>query len=147
MSEPTPHADAVVRAMPESEDAAKMRDRLDRYRFAMAREIEALAHERDQLKEVNEWLAVERERLITERDETRQDRDEWKALHGSAVHEMQARLDRQERENAVLRRAYEHACEQRDKYMRRTAEWRQAACTGCANGCEGCDPMEGRNHV
>lgn len=26
-----------------------------------------------------------------------------------------------------LRRAYDHACEQRDKYMRRTAEWRDAA--------------------
>lgn len=26
-----------------------------------------------------------------------------------------------------LRRAYEHACEQRDKYMRRTAEWRDVA--------------------
>jgi hypothetical protein len=46
-----------------------------------------------------------------------------------------------------LRRAYDHACEQRDKYQRRTAEWRSAAlggtahivaCTGCANGCEGC---------
>lgn len=46
-----------------------------------------------------------------------------------------------------LRRAYDHACAQRDKYMRRTIEWRDAAlngtavtiaCTGCANGCEGC---------
>lgn len=92
-------------------------------------------------------LKAIRERLIAERDAARQDRDEWKALHGRAVHEMQARIDQQERANAELRRAYEHACEQRDKYMRRTAEWRQAACTGCANGCEGCDPMEGRNHV
>lgn len=73
-------------------------------------------NERNQLKEVNEWLAVDRERLIAERDEARQDRDEWKALHGSAVYEMQARLDRQERENAVLRRAYEHACAERDTY-------------------------------
>lgn len=29
-----------------------------------------------------------------------------------------------------LRRAYDHACEQRDKYMRRTAEWRSAALDG-----------------
>ena len=48
---------------------------------------------------------------------------------------------------AALERAYDGACAERDKYMRRTAEWRQAAldgtthivaCTGCANGCEGC---------
>lgn len=55
-------------------------------------------------------LKAIRERLIAERDAARQDRDEWKALHGRAVHEMQARLDQQERENAELRRAYEHAC-------------------------------------
>jgi hypothetical protein len=29
-----------------------------------------------------------------------------------------------------LRRAYDHACAQRDKYMRRTAEWRSAALDG-----------------
>lgn len=51
-----------------SEDVAKMRDRLDRYRFAMAREIEALAHERDQLKAINDRMAADRERLIAERD-------------------------------------------------------------------------------
>lgn len=51
-----------------SEDVAKMRDRLDRYRFAMAREIEALAHERDQLKAVNDRMATDRERLIAQRD-------------------------------------------------------------------------------
>lgn len=33
--------------------------------------------------------------------------------------------EQQESVNAGLRRAYEHACEQRDKYMRRTVEWRE----------------------
>jgi hypothetical protein len=39
-----------------------------------------------------------------------------------------------------LRRAYEHACAQRDKYMRRTAEWRSAALDGTAvtTACTGC---------
>ncbi len=36
-------------------------------------------------------------------------------------------LDQQESVSVGLRRAYEHACEQRDKYQRRTIEWRQAA--------------------
>lgn len=51
------------------------------------------------------------------------------------------------RHTNLLQRAYEQARDQRDKYMRRTIEWREAAmnstttivaCTGCANGCEGC---------
>lgn len=39
-----------------------------------------------------------------------------------------------------LRRAYDHACAQRDKYMRRTAEWRSAALDGTAvtTACTGC---------
>lgn len=66
-------------------------------------------NERNQLKEINDRMAVDRERLIAERDEAR------------------AQQQEQESVNAGLRRAYEHACEQRDKYQRRTAEWRQAA--------------------
>lgn len=104
MSDWTPHADAVVRA------------RLDDALCPQQSESENVAKMRDQLKEVNEWLAADRERLIAERDEARQDRDEWKALHGSAVYEMQARLDRQERAHADLRRTHDQACAERDTY-------------------------------
>jgi len=43
-----------------------------------------------------------------------------------------------------LRRAYDHACEQRDKYMRRTAEWRDAAMNGTSFtvACTGCNDDE-----
>lgn len=39
-------------------------------------------------------------------------------------------VERLESQLNGLRRAYDHACAQRDKYMRRTAEWRSAAVDG-----------------
>jgi hypothetical protein len=40
----------------------------------------------------------------------------------------------------LLQDAYDHACSQRDKYMRRTTEWRDAALNGTAvtTACTGC---------
>lgn len=78
----------------------------------------------------------ENERLIKIARERAEDAQSYR----DAADELQSKLD-------GLRRAYDHACAQRDKYMRRTIEWRDAAlngtavtiaCTGCANGCEGC---------
>ena len=75
--------------------------------------------------------------------------DQWRNIASAVLGfaEPSEEVKRLESQLAGLRRAYDHACEQRDKYMRRTAEWRDAAlngatftvaCTGCANGCEGC---------
>lgn len=66
-------------------------------------------------------------------------------------YDLLAEVDRLRAENTALRAAYGHACAERDKYMRRTIEWRTAAldgtavtvaCTGC-NGCEACNPALG----
>jgi hypothetical protein len=52
-----------------------------------------------------------------------QERAEDAQTYRDAADELRSKLD-------GLRRAYDHACAQRDKYMRRTAEWRSAALDG-----------------
>lgn len=75
--------------------------------------------------------------------------ERWRAIAKAVLDyvEPSEEVGRLESQVRALRMAYEHAAAQRDKYMRRTAEWRDAAlngtavivaCTGCANGCEGC---------
>jgi hypothetical protein len=202
MNDWTPHADAVVRAVPEDEAIRAIRDKLEaRYRTLIKRLRDAgdetwadniaswnslreepfrcgLALMEVMVEEIHslrghkitiEAAAVEAKRTgqpfvfvssakLAEA-ETREENERLQQLvtdaHATNTH-MRAQLEQQESVNAGLRRAYEHACEQRDKYQQRTAEWRQAAtdgtaitiaCTGCANGCMACDPMEGRNHV
>jgi hypothetical protein len=67
--------------------------------------------------------------------------------HVRMIADLAAERDKMESQLAGLRRAYDHACAQRDKYMRRTAEWRDAvlngtaftvACTGCNDECSAC---------
>lgn len=58
----------------------------------------------------------ENERLIKIARERAEDAQSYR----DAADELRSKL-------AGLRRAYEHACAQRDKYMRRTAEWRDVA--------------------
>lgn len=71
--------------------------------------------------------------------------------HVRMIADLAAERDKSESQLAGLRRAYDHACEQRDKYMRHTAEWRDAAlngtsftvaCTGCNDGCAACRSEE-----
>lgn len=61
----------------------------------------------------------ENERLIKIARERAEDAQSYR----DAADELKSKL-------AGLRRAYDHACAQRDKYMRRTAEWRSAAVDG-----------------
>lgn len=61
----------------------------------------------------------ENERLIKIARERAEDAQSYR----DAADELRSKL-------AGLRRAYDHACTQRDKYMRRTVEWRSAALDG-----------------
>lgn len=81
--------------------------------------------------------------------------ERWRSIASAVLRfaEPDAEAERLRSQLDGLRRAYEHACEQRDKYMRRAIEWRDAAlndttvtvaCTGCANACEGCKTPEER---
>lgn len=66
-----------------------------------------------------EQIRDENERLIKIARERAEDAQSYR----DAADELKSKL-------AGLRRAYDHACAQRDKYMRRTAEWRSAALEG-----------------
>lgn len=76
--------------------------------------------------------------------------ERWRAVAQAVLDyvEPSEEVKRLESQLTALRSAYDHAAAQRDKYKRRTAEWRDAAmngtavtiaCTGCTSGCEGCN--------
>jgi len=67
--------------------------------------------------------------------------------HVRMIADLAAERDNLESQLAALRLTLADACTQRDKYMRRTAEWRDAAlngtaftvaCTGCNDECSAC---------
>jgi len=67
--------------------------------------------------------------------------------HVRMIADLAAERDKLESQIAALRLTLADACAQRDKYMRRTAEWRDAAlngtaftvaCTGCNDECSAC---------
>lgn len=55
--------------------------------------------------------------------------ERWRSIARAVLKfaEPSAEADRLRSQLAGLRRAYDHACQQRDKYMRRTIEWREVA--------------------
>jgi hypothetical protein len=70
----------------------------------------------------------------------------------AAVPILRAQLKKQRAREKLLQTAYEDACKQRDKYMRRTIQWREAAtkgtslttaCTGCGQ-CDYCTRAAGQ---
>lgn len=68
--------------------------------------------------------------------------ERWRAIAQAVLDyaEPSEEVKRLESQMRGLRSAYEHAAAQRDKYMRRTAEWRSAALDGTAvtTACTGC---------
>ena len=67
--------------------------------------------------------------------------------HVRMIADLAAERDNLESQLAALRLTLADACTQRDKYMRRTVEWRDAvlsgvvftvACTGCNDECSAC---------
>lgn len=68
--------------------------------------------------------------------------ERWRAIAQAVLDyaEPSEEVKRLESQMRGLRSAYEHAAAQRDKYMRRTAEWRSAALDGIAvtTACTGC---------
>jgi hypothetical protein len=76
--------------------------------------------------------------------------ERWRAIARAVLKfaEPSAEAERLRSQHDGLRRAYEHACEQRDKYMRRTAEWRDAAMNdGFRRDAEWLATEVGREHI
>lgn len=71
--------------------------------------------------------------------------ERWRAIAQAVLDyaEPSEEVKRLESQMRGLRSAYEHAAAQRDKYMRRTAEWRSAALDGHEKPEEECDPNNG----
>jgi len=97
----------------------------------------------------DEYTILEHRLLITilRLEESLYVSEQARTGHVHMIADLAAERDNLESQLAALRLTLADACTQRDKYMRRTAEWRDAAlngtaftvaCTGCNDECSAC---------